>query len=62
VLEGLLAYERAVESAPEIAKARRRGEAYLLERGLFRRRSMGDVVKRCADYRDVPITGGRQYC
>ena len=44
VLEGLLAYERAAGSAPEIAAVRRRGEAYLLERGLFRRRSTGDVV------------------
>jgi hypothetical protein len=44
VLEGLLEYERAVGSAPEIAAARRRGEEYLLVRGLFRRRSTGDVA------------------
>jgi hypothetical protein len=44
VLEGLLEYERAVGSAPEIATARRRGEEYLLERGLFRRRSTGEVA------------------
>ena len=44
VLEGLLEYERAVGSAPEIAAARRRGEEYLLERGLFRRRSTGQVA------------------
>jgi hypothetical protein len=44
VLEGLLEYERAVGFAPEIATARRRGEEYLLERGLFRRRSTGDVA------------------
>jgi hypothetical protein len=44
VLEGLLEYERAVGSAPEIAAARRRGEEYLLERGLFRRRSTGEVA------------------
>lgn len=44
VLEGLLEYERAVASAPEIAAARRRGEEYLLERGLFRRRSTGAVA------------------
>ena len=44
VLEGLLEYERAVGSAPEIAAARRRGEEYLLERDLFRRRSTGEVV------------------
>src|SRR6516162_3639140 len=44
VLEGLLEYERAVGSAPGIAAARRRGEEYLLERGLFRRRSTGEAV------------------
>jgi hypothetical protein len=44
VLEGLLEYERAVGSAPEIAASRRRGEEYLLERGLFRRRSTGEVA------------------
>ena len=44
VLEGLLEYERAVGSAPEIAAARRRGEEYLLERALFRRRSTGEVA------------------
>ena len=44
VLEGLLEYERAVGSAPVVAAARRRGEEYLLERGLFRRRSTGEVV------------------
>jgi hypothetical protein len=44
VLEGLLEYERAVGSSPEIAAARRRGEEYLLERSLFRRRSTGEVV------------------
>jgi hypothetical protein len=44
VLEGLLEYERAVGSAPEIAAARRRGEEYLLERSLFRRLSTGDVA------------------
>jgi len=44
VLEGLLEYERAGGSAPEIAAARRRGEEYLLERGLFRRRSTGEVA------------------
>jgi len=44
VLEGLLEYERAVGSAPEIGAARRRGEEYLLERGLFRRRSTGELA------------------
>jgi len=48
VLEGLLEYERAVGSASpigsRIAAARRRGQQYLLERGLFRRRSTGAVA------------------
>jgi hypothetical protein len=44
VLEGLLEYERAVGFTPTIAEARRRGEQYLLERGLFRRRSTGAVA------------------
>ena len=44
VLEGLLEYERAVGSAPEIAAARRRGEEYLLARSLFRGRSTGAVA------------------
>jgi hypothetical protein len=43
VLEGLLDYERAT-GAPEIAEVRRRGEAYLLDRGLFRRRSTGEIA------------------
>lgn len=46
VLEGLLEYEHAVGSAPEIAAARRRGEEYLLERELFLRRSTGEVANR----------------
>jgi hypothetical protein len=44
VLEGLLEYERAVGAAPEVAAARRRGEEYLLERGLFRRRATGECA------------------
>jgi hypothetical protein len=45
VLEGLLASERAGRGSPEqLAAARRRGEQYLLERSLFRRRSTGEVA------------------
>ena len=44
VLEGLLEYQRALGSTPELAAARQRGEDYLLERGLFRRRSSGEVA------------------
>ena len=44
VLEGLLAHERATGGSPESVEARRRGEEYLLERGLFRRKSTGEVI------------------
>ena len=44
VLEGLLQFERAVGSAPEIIACRRRGEEYLLQRALFRRFSTGEVA------------------
>jgi hypothetical protein len=44
VLEGLLAYEKAQGAAPAITEARRRGEEYLLERGLLRARSSGEVI------------------
>jgi hypothetical protein len=44
VLEGLLAHERATGGSAASIAARRRGEEYLLERKLFRRRSTGDVV------------------
>jgi hypothetical protein len=43
VLEGLLGYERAGSRRVETRAARRRGEEYLLERSLFRRRSTGQV-------------------
>ena len=46
VLEGLLAYERATGGTAQLVAARRRGEEYLLERKLFRRKSTGDVVDR----------------
>ena len=44
VLEGLLAWERATGGSAESVAARRRGEEYLLERGLMRRKSTGDLV------------------
>jgi hypothetical protein len=44
VLEGLLEHERATGGSAESIAARRRGEEYLLERKLFRRRSTGEVV------------------
>ncbi len=44
VLEGLSAHERATGGSPESIAARRRGQEYLLERKLFRRKSTGEVV------------------
>ena len=46
VLEALLEYERAVGGSREAAAARRRGEEYVLERRLFRRKSTGEVIAR----------------
>ena len=43
-LEGLLAFEQANGDAPGVRAARRRGEEYLLERNLFRRKSTGEVA------------------
>jgi len=44
VLEGLLDYETATGGAARVGEARRRGEEYLVERRLFRRKSTGEVV------------------
>ena len=44
VLEGLSAHERAAGGSAESIAARRRGEEYLLERNLFRRKSTGEVA------------------
>jgi hypothetical protein len=44
VLEGLLEFERATGGSPRVSGVRRRGEEYLLERDLFRRKSTGEVV------------------
>jgi hypothetical protein len=46
VLEALLEYEHASGSSAEVKEARLRGQEYLLERRLFRRRSTGEVIKR----------------
>jgi hypothetical protein len=44
VLEGLLEHERATGGSAEVRAARRRGEEYMLERRLFRRKSTGEVI------------------
>ena len=46
VLEALLEYERAFGASPAVTAARLRGQEYLLERRLFRRRSTGAVIER----------------
>jgi hypothetical protein len=42
VLEGLLEYERVTGGTPKFREAHKSGEAYLLERNLFRRLSTGE--------------------
>jgi hypothetical protein len=44
VMEGLLAYQKAHGTSPEVEGARLRGEEYLLARSLFRRKSTGEIV------------------
>ena len=44
VLEGLLEYERAQGTSPDVAQARQRGEDYLLKRRLLRRLSTGEII------------------
>lgn len=45
VLEGLLEHEKATGGSAESRAARRRGDEYLLERNLHRRKSTGEVIK-----------------
>jgi len=56
VLEALLEHELRVGNSPEVTAARLRGQEYLLERRLFRRRSTGAVIDY--DKKDGP-GGGR---
>lgn len=44
VLEALLDHEQAAGSSGEVTAARLRGQEYLLERRLFRKRSTGEIV------------------
>ena len=46
VLEALLEYERAGNGTPVVADARLRGQEYLLDRRLLRRRSNGELIER----------------
>jgi hypothetical protein len=46
VLEALLEYELAGESGAEAREARLRGQEYLLDRRLFRRKTTGEVIEQ----------------
>ena len=46
VLECLLEYEREFGGGPEVTTGRLRGQEYLLERRLFRRKSTGEAIER----------------
>jgi len=46
VIEALLEHERAGGGSPALTAARLRGQEYLLERRLFRRRSTGEMIER----------------
>lgn len=46
VLEALLEYERSIDPDPRVTASRQRGEAYLLERMLHRRKSTGEIIER----------------
>jgi len=52
VLEALLEHERGFGNSSEVTAARLRGQDYLLERRLFRRRSTGEVIDH--DRKDRP--------
>jgi hypothetical protein len=56
VLEALLEYELGGGSSAEVKDARLRGQEYLLERRLFRRRSTGEVI----DYDKADEPGGER--
>jgi hypothetical protein len=45
VLDGLAEFERTAGGSEQVRTARRSGEEYLLQRGLFRRMSTGAVVR-----------------
>jgi hypothetical protein len=54
-LKGLLAYEAATGGSDATRTARRSGEEYLLERGLFRRHSTGEPVAPWVDRFAYPL-------
>ena len=59
VLEGLAEFERATGGSRAVADARRRGEAYLLERRLLRRLSNGELID--PDFSELSFPTGWHY-
>lgn len=55
VLEGLLDHERATGGSARSIAGRRRGEEYLLERRLFRRKSTGEIVDQAYLRSSFPV-------
>ena len=51
VFDGLLQFERAIGGPAQVPSGRRSDEEYLLERGLFRRKSTGAIVQAHAQRR-----------
>jgi hypothetical protein len=46
VLEGLLEFEKGTGASPAVGESRKRGEEYLLERGLMHRLSDGELIDK----------------
>jgi hypothetical protein len=62
VLDGLAGFERAAGGSEQVRAARRGGEEYLLERGLFRRMSTGAVVEPAYLEFAFPYSGTTTCC
>ena len=56
VLEGLLEHERATGGSPALTAARERGQEYLLERRLLRRRSTDEVIEQARTQFSFPTS------
>jgi hypothetical protein len=62
VLDGLLQFERATGRPEQVRAARRSGEQYLLQRGMFRRKSTGPWSSRRIWSSRSRITGTTTCC
>ena len=62
MLDGLLEFERATGGSAQVRRARRGGAEYLIERGLFRRKSTGTSSSRRTWSSPFRTTGTMTYC